>query len=343
MRFVEDIIIKRQGALLEVKRILSNDNMLSTYRKRGIRGRVTSFSKDSRLRLIKTAARVDRTKINFLSKKPKFITLTYKENNDDYQGAKRDLKVFSQRFIRAFPKASFLWRMEHQKRGAIHFHLVIFNAPYFSFKEWNQKWCDVTDEDSPNALDGSVIDSIGGVMHYVAKYVAKLEDAVTDADALLGLSMPHKRPRYSGRWWGVVNRKHYPAGKLEVQLMSLPYDLYIYFMTKLQHDYARCWQSFSIIDGNAGTYYRKLLGMRRFRQDAIDLRCRAYRTQMNDGRSPPVLRGRCEDYYLAALLNRVRNQQKFRQTGKWSAVSSCLYGASTGLAQIAPPPYQLVR
>jgi hypothetical protein len=56
---------------------------------------------------------------------PIFGTLTYPaEFPLDEETFKRHLKIFSQRFLRAFPHAAFHWKLEFQNRGAAHFHPI---------------------------------------------------------------------------------------------------------------------------------------------------------------------------------------------------------------------------
>lgn len=88
-------------------------------------GDITSFSKKSRLNMLKKLNKVD-----FQSgKKPLFVTLTYPgiypTKRERY---KRDLDVFLKRMKREFGEVAYMWRLESQKRGAPHYHLIVYTT-----------------------------------------------------------------------------------------------------------------------------------------------------------------------------------------------------------------------
>ena len=85
---------------------------------------ISEFSEKSRQRLRLSLAKVDQSKCG----RPIFGTLTYPADFPlDQQTFKRHLKIFSQRFLRAFPSAGFHWKLEFQARGAAHFHPIFWN------------------------------------------------------------------------------------------------------------------------------------------------------------------------------------------------------------------------
>lgn len=83
---------------------------------------IFSFSKRSRQRLMNKARRLDKTELP----KPYFVTLTYHKNYRDPEGAKDHLNTFLQRWRRKDHGFAYFWKMEPQKRGAVHFHLATF-------------------------------------------------------------------------------------------------------------------------------------------------------------------------------------------------------------------------
>jgi len=88
------------------------------------RSEIKEFSEKSRQRLRLSLAKVDQRKCG----SPIFGTLTYPaEFPIDSETFKRHLKIFSQRFLRAFPYAGFHWKLEFQTRGAAHFHPIFWN------------------------------------------------------------------------------------------------------------------------------------------------------------------------------------------------------------------------
>jgi hypothetical protein len=85
------------------------------------RSEISEFSKKSRQRLRLSLAKVNQSRCG----RPIFSGLTYPADFSlDEQTFKRHLKVFSQRFLRAFPSAGFHWKLEFQARGAAHFHPI---------------------------------------------------------------------------------------------------------------------------------------------------------------------------------------------------------------------------
>jgi hypothetical protein len=82
------------------------------------RSEISEFSEKSRQRLRLSLAKVDQRKCSG----PIFGTLIYPADFPlDQETFKRHLKMFSQRFLRAFPSAGFHWKLEFQARGAAHF------------------------------------------------------------------------------------------------------------------------------------------------------------------------------------------------------------------------------
>ena len=57
-----------------------------------------------------------------------FITLTYKENMQDIKKSRKDLDIFFKRLRRVYRDLKYIWVMEYQQRGAIHFH-ILANIP----------------------------------------------------------------------------------------------------------------------------------------------------------------------------------------------------------------------
>jgi len=175
----------------------------------GKRGVVSSFSRQSRNRLMRKISEVKRDCL------PLFVTLTYPRDYQRYD-FKRDLKVFLQRIRRAFPGVCGVWKLEPQKRGAPHFHLLLWGVELdevyqgVSFSEWvASTWYAVVGSGDcyhylfhmgllGNEPCVSKVDSFRGVMFYVSKYMSKI----------ISLSCVGW-----GRWWGVVNDDLLPRGQ----------------------------------------------------------------------------------------------------------------------------------
>lgn len=181
----------------------------------GIRGDVTEFSDQSRRRMFKWLAQLDRSKILC---PPLFVTLTYPGGDVDHWAPyakhhKRHLDALLKRFERFSSNAFILWRLEPQKRGAPHYHLLVFNLPHLPMELVAQWWWEIVGSgDADHLKAGTSVEgckSWRGAAYYVAKYLGKIpvpESLSTNAIQLWD------KP---GRFWGVRNRKHVPIS-LEV-------------------------------------------------------------------------------------------------------------------------------
>lgn len=171
----------------------------------GKRSAITTFSKASRTRLMRLLATLEREAL------PIFITLTYPaEYPVSSQIYKRHLDSFAKRLTRLEPSAAFVWRLEFQKRGAPHYHLLVWNVSYLKLLAWvSRAWFEVVGSgDEKHLAAGTRVEnirSLRGLMAYAAKYVGKIDPLQTSE------SMGHV-----GRWWGVVGREFLPQAILSV-------------------------------------------------------------------------------------------------------------------------------
>lgn len=230
------ICIQAQGSVFSVK---PYDETVKHPAYGGARGVVTQFSRASRKRMLDTMARLRPGKRSF-------ITLTYPARFPDERQAKQHLRAFFERLRRYNPDVSAIWRMEYQRRGAPHFHIMAFDLPYIPQRIIHQWWCEIVAE----YVDGhkprveiKAVRSNRGAMHYIAKYMSK-ENGITPYEAriawsssmmfvmlsrtgwlsrnrgdwlrrlwfqlLLTLSTAHICTRTPGRFWGVHQRKCLP-------------------------------------------------------------------------------------------------------------------------------------
>ncbi len=94
---------------------------------RGTKRKVYGFSRKSRRNLLRHLASINRR--TFRSSKVRLIsiTLTYPhEYPEDPEVCKNHLKAFQKRLQRKYGEFAAFWRMGIQKRGAFHFHLLLF-------------------------------------------------------------------------------------------------------------------------------------------------------------------------------------------------------------------------
>ncbi|MDR2834534.1 MAG: Rep protein [Streptococcaceae bacterium] len=103
----------------------------------------------------------------------KFLTLTFKENLQDISTTNNHFKKFILRlnyqiFQSKKNQLKYLATWEKQKRGAIHYHLVLFSFPYIQGKRLTEIWGHGFIK--INKID---VDSIANRGRYLSKYFAK--------------------------------------------------------------------------------------------------------------------------------------------------------------------------
>ena len=179
-----------------------------------VRGRIRRFSSNARRRLMRFMAR-----LRMKGVRATFITLTFKGYPSN-EVAKLALHAFLQRIARNFPEASAVWRMEYQKRGSVHFHLLCFNLPYWHWEEILKAW-KACSRQRVARIDVQLVRSRRGVMRYVSKYIAKVETKGANAFFIQVPYLHGHRKWRKGRFWGYHNKKHLPLGqKLEGVLVD---------------------------------------------------------------------------------------------------------------------------
>jgi len=92
-------------------------------RKVAKRGQVHQFSFRSRRRMLALVNAVDQPSVKLDDLY--FITLTYQQQDQAADASKRDLEKFLKRFERKYGPTWLLWKLEPQKRGTPHYHLLV--------------------------------------------------------------------------------------------------------------------------------------------------------------------------------------------------------------------------
>jgi len=142
----------------------------------GDRGVIKGFSKPSRRRLLHLFARLNPKGVRCV-----FLTLTFTDQDSAVE-AKRAFRRFRERLRRRFPLSSFIWRMERQLRGTVHFHVVLFNFPYVPQKTIQTWWQECTKEDT-SIIHVKLLRGKRRVFYYISKYCGKPSDgSVTSLD-----------------------------------------------------------------------------------------------------------------------------------------------------------------
>ncbi len=150
----------------------------------GVRKPCTGFSKGSRRSMQKLVSQLKTSAVCA----GLFVTLTYPSRFPDGTKAKRDLHTFLKRLKRAYPGVAGLWKLEPQKRGAPHFHLICLGAEYIPHEWVATAWFEVVgSRDVRHWAAGTEVRRVKShqhAVHYVSKYIAKPTESYEDGDGL---------------------------------------------------------------------------------------------------------------------------------------------------------------
>jgi hypothetical protein len=179
----------------------------SRHRGRGSRDRVRGFSRESRRNLLRRLASINRTAFKAFRGKMIVVTLTYPgEYRQDPDLCKRHLKALRKRLQREFGTFAAFWRLGIQKRGAWHFHLLLFVGPSIGSVDElrrfiSSSWYEITGKVSEGHLRaGTRVEAVKKwkeATSYVERYMAKPEEFPQ------GLQ--------TGRIWGIWNEELLPV------------------------------------------------------------------------------------------------------------------------------------
>jgi len=177
----------------------------------GRRGKVAGFSRQSRLRMLRTVSKLKN------AKRPIFITLTYP---DEFEGQvdgneikEVQLKNFWKRMEYQWKEISCIWKLEYEERksgrkiGELypHLHLLVWGLYTVDMEEVREfvrnAWWEVCGELSGAHLRAGTsverLRSHRGTMAYISKYLGKGSDQELKV----------------GRWWGVKGRDNLPLAR----------------------------------------------------------------------------------------------------------------------------------
>lgn len=197
------------------------------------RGNVTTFSSKSRLRMMRLVARLTPN-----WPQATFVTLTF-SGTPSPMAAKQALKRLKERLRRFKHNVSFLWRMEFQKRGAPHFHLIIWNFPYVPQRTF-QSWWEACTGEHTSIVDLRRVRNRRQASAYVSKYLAKEDTSLDYAP------YPHAANDHTGRFWGVHNRAALPFSGAIHLTMCRGTEVYNLIRAMRHH-----WRGFEINNGGA--------------------------------------------------------------------------------------------
>ena len=174
----------------------------------GIKQRLMGWSRKSRNylnRLLKSIVRGDTH--------PYMLTLTSQEYSEDTQVYHDQVDHFMINFERRFPGCSIIWRLEFQKRGAPHWHLLIWldelSPPILpQDEEWiAEKWFHIVGgEFSVLEYGTKLTDATDG------EYEAKLKNYLLACHHLKADQV--RDDIYTGRYWGVRHKEGLNVGPI---------------------------------------------------------------------------------------------------------------------------------
>jgi len=166
------------------------------------RGKCGSFGRKSRARLLQYMATVRHDVL------PWFLTLTYpNEWPLEWDAWKAHLDRFAKNHLcrsgRTPVRCGGIWKLEPQKRGAPHFHAILYGRSDYDIPQLSLAWSKVIGTNCPHhpryGLKLEPARSIRGVMAYAGKkYLGK------EVELPPGWS-------HVGRYWGVFGRRHVPV------------------------------------------------------------------------------------------------------------------------------------
>jgi hypothetical protein len=200
----KEVTIYRDGRLLEIDSWRFPTGPTGEERKGGgKRGKVVEFSAQSRLRLIRALC-----KLAIVPEHCLFVTLTYPaEFPTEAAEIKAHFAAMVKRLKRSLPGISGYAKVEPQKRGAPHWHLLLFGerfsrAKVEALRRWMAKgWYEVVGSGDPKHFRAGtqvkVPTTVNGTMAYLCKYLGK-----TCTGLPPGL-----------RYWRVINRKELPVSE----------------------------------------------------------------------------------------------------------------------------------
>lgn len=182
------------------------------------RGEIIEFSKSAQRRLMQFLAKIPDGELlsSFM------ITLTYPGNacpeaipeKEDSAKYKRHLDTLAKALKRKYPGSSAVWVLEFQKRGAAHYHALLFGIPVDQLAECRQWLAETWNRiagmgDAQHLQAGTQCDlarSAGGARNYLAKYLSKGNQAAEGVKV--------------GRYWGKINKKAVPLGVEVVETLT---------------------------------------------------------------------------------------------------------------------------
>jgi len=176
----KSIIIYNNSLRLESKNKKSQFGLIPERKK----GDIRKFSVNSKRRFVKELAHINLICYG----NPLFVTLTYRNTlPKDGKELQRHLNLFLTKLRRYRENFHYVWRLEFQKRGAPHFHLVLL--PLFSvdkkylwkyrrllINNWRESIGDWDADLEKYAVKTDFVEGKKNVFSYISKYATKPDE-----------------------------------------------------------------------------------------------------------------------------------------------------------------------
>jgi len=176
------------------------DHLGSTNNGGGQRSEIKGLSKGSRRRLVHLINSLGETNEAF------FVTLTMREATENFKQWKQWLNRTLTALRYSFPNLSGIWRLEFQKRGTPHFHLLLYTNEQEDIKVLRTKlrkyWSSAVGKQNTSSIHGIKVERIRDIRKsgfYLAIYQAKNEQDRTDIP--------------TGKTYGIINKKGLPIAR----------------------------------------------------------------------------------------------------------------------------------
>jgi len=199
------IVFERQGGVIVA---YDPDFIPPPGKSKVKRGVITEMSRKSRRGLLLLLNRLS------YDQRTSFVTLTF-HNTPTVSQSNVAFKRFRSWLTATYPGAAAVWRRETQPdRGAIHFHLLIFNLPYIPQNTLQAIWTRCTQEDL-SIVDIRRVRSRKHALRYVSKYIAKLPAERGATSLELSPYLQESEKKSVGRAWGWINAEALPYAPCE--------------------------------------------------------------------------------------------------------------------------------
>ena len=190
-------------------------------RPRGKRRPISEFTTRSRAALLHAIQSIDERQVP--AAHLRFVTLTYPAAFPAASASKRDLDTLLKRFEREWGPRALFWKLEPQKRGAPHFHLLILMGSPVALQDelewWARSWHEIAGGGDRWHLKWHLgrlgnrpcveqVHDWNGARNYAGKYMGKLPEE----------SATWHEP---GRFWGMRRRDMFPRSIKRIEVGPL--------------------------------------------------------------------------------------------------------------------------